>query len=79
MMGNPASGTSPAEPFARFVKVIPKTFAAILASSSKVSKKSPILKSKTVSGCSALILLYCDIKGVCILKTFKPDAYEIKR
>jgi hypothetical protein len=43
---------------------MPRTFAVTLASSSKVSKKSPMRKRSIVSGYFAFTWAYCFIKGV---------------
>src|SRR5579872_6425469 len=55
----------PAAPLLRLVSAIPVTFAVVIASSPKVSKKSPIRKKRIVSGYFALMEVYCFINGVC--------------
>src|SRR6476660_274089 len=48
----------------RVVRVRPRTRETSSASSSKVSKKSPMRNSRTIPGCRALASRYCCIIGV---------------
>ena len=52
--GNPASSTQEAAPLARRVSVMPRIPLALIASSPKVSQKSPPRKSRMASGWTAL-------------------------
>jgi hypothetical protein len=50
---------------------MPSTLEVILASSSKVSKKSPIRKRRMVSGYFAFTCRYCFISGVGMIHFIK--------